>query len=370
MIGVVVVGTGFGCITHVRALRAAGFDVVAVVGRDPARTAERAARFGVSRACTSLDAALELPGVDAITIATPPHTHAELALAAIAAGRHVLCEKPFARDTAEAVGVLAAAESAGIVHLLGTEFRWDPGQATLARAVASGVIGEPRLATVILHVPALADMDAQVPPWWADGSSGGGWLGAHGSQVIDQVRVTLGEFAGVSASLVHVGSSAMTAEDSFVVHFRLRSGVVGVLQSSAADWGPYLIETRVAGTKGTTWVDGLSTAVWVSDALGTRRLSAGDDLPKPQRPEPLPAGVLQTAYEKMIAHGLDLPPYTRLAEVFRDRILGRPVPVDPPRATFVDGVEGMAVLDAVRRSAAEGRWVDVERAAFAEARER
>jgi predicted dehydrogenase len=213
-------------------------------------------------------------------------------------------------------------------------------------------------------------MDAQVPPWWADGSSGGGWLGAHGSQVIDQVRVTLGEFAGVSASLVHVGSSAMTAEDSFVVHFRLRSGVVGVLQSSAADCGPYLIETRVAGTKGTTWVDGLSTAVWVSDALGTRRLSAGDDLPKPQRPEPLPAGVLQTAYEKMIAHGLDLPPYTRLAEVFRDRILGRPVPVDPPPATFVDGVEGMAVLDAVRRSAAEGRWVDVERAAFAEARER
>jgi predicted dehydrogenase len=315
----------------------------------------------VAQACTSLAAALELPGVDAVTIATPPHTHAELALAAIAAGRHVLCEKPFVRDTAEAVEVLAAAESAGVVHLLGTEFRWDPGQATLARAVASGVVGEPRLATVILHVPALADLAAEVPVWWGDASSGGGWLGAHGSQVIDQVRVTLGEFAGVSASLVNVRNSAMTAEDSFVVHFRLRSGVIGVLQSSAADWGPYLIETRIAGTTGTAWIDGMSAEVWVSDATGTRGLPVGDDLPKPQRPEPLPPGVLHTAYDRMIAHGLDLPPYTRLAEVFRDRILGRAVHEDPRPATFVDGVEGMAVLDAVRSSAAKGRWVDVER---------
>jgi len=367
MIGAVVVGTGFGCITHVRALRAAGFDVVAVVGRDPARTAERAARFGVENACTSLAAALELPGVDAVTIATPPHTHAELTLTAVAAGRHVLCEKPLARDRAEAVEVLGAAEAAGIVHLLGTEFRWDPGQATLARAVASGLVGEPRLVTAILHVPALADPVAQVPPWWADVSSGGGWLGAHGSQVIDQVRVALGEFAGVSASLVRVRGAAMTAEDSFVVHFRLRSGVVGVLQSSAADWGPYMIETRIAGSAGTAWIDGISAGVWVSDATGTRRLPIGDDLPQPQRPEPLPAGVLHTAYDHMIAHGLDLPPYTRLAEAFRDRILGRPVVDDPRPATFVDGVEGMAVLDAVRLSASEGRWVDVEAASTVEA---
>ena len=179
--------------------------------------------------------------------------------------------------------------------------------------------------------------------------------------------MTLGEFAGVSASLVHVGGSAMTAEDSFVVHFGLRSGVVGVLQSSAADWGPYLIETRIAGSTGTAWIDGMSDAVWVSDATGTRRLPIGDDLPKPQRHEPLPAGVLHTAYDRMIAHGLDLPPYTRLAETFRDLILGRAVAEDPAPATFVDGVEGMAVLDAIRRSAAEGRWVDVKAASSATA---
>src|SRR5580698_2686107 len=99
-LGVAVVGTGFGCYTHVRALRAAGFDVLAVVGRDAVRTAERARTFDVPRACGSLAEALELPDVVAVTIATPPLTHADLAQEAIAAGKHVLCEKPFAADAA------------------------------------------------------------------------------------------------------------------------------------------------------------------------------------------------------------------------------------------------------------------------------
>ena len=65
-------------------------------------------------------------------------------------------------------GFLAAAEDAGIVHLLGCEFRWDSGQATLARAVQGGEIGEPRMATIMLHVPLLADPSAEVPRWWSD----------------------------------------------------------------------------------------------------------------------------------------------------------------------------------------------------------
>jgi predicted dehydrogenase len=63
----------------------------------------------------------------------------------------------------------------------------------------------------------------------------------------------------------------------------------------------------------------------------------------------------------MIAHGLDLPPYARLAEIFRDRILGAPSPAAPAPATFHDGVAGMATLDAIRASAAaNGAWVDVD----------
>ncbi len=361
MTAAVVVGTGFGCITHVRALRAAGFDVVALVGRDPHKTAERAELFGVKHACASLSDALQQPGVEAVTIATPPHTHAALAFEAVAAGCHVLCEKPFARDAAEARAVLDAAERAGIVHLLGTEFRFDRGQATLARAVARGAIGVPHLATVMLSVPMLAPSDAEVPAWWADREQGGGWLGAHGSQVIDQLRVTLGEIESVSATLLHLGANPSSADDTFVVHCTMESGATALLQSSAADRGPMLVETRVAGSDGTAWIDGLGDAVWVSDRNGTRAIPVDDDLPPARRPEPLPDGLLHTTYETMTAHGLDLVPYTRLAEVFRARIAGAPEPPGPPAATFHDGVAGMAVLDAIRQSAAEDRRVTVDR---------
>ncbi len=357
MTGVVVVGTGFGCVTHVRALHAAGFEVLALVGRDPSRTAQRAAAVGVPQSCTSLTEALSLPGVDAVTIATPPHTHAALALEAMRAGKHVLCEKPFARDPTEARTLLDAAVQAGVVHLLGTEFRYDTGQALLARAVHEGAVGEPRLALFLLHVPVLAAPDAELPDWWADAAQGGGWLGAHGSQVIDQIRVTLGEFATVNASLVRL-ARATTADDGFVVHFRLASGVAGVMQSTAADRGPFLIETRVVGTTGSAWIDGLGAVVSVADATGTRPLPVPDDLRTAPGSAP-PRALLTTTYEQMIGHGLDLGPYTRLAEHFRARITGTAPPRGPAPATFADGVADMAVLDAMRRSAAEHRTVAV-----------
>ncbi len=359
MSGVVVIGTGFGCVTHVRALRAAGFDVVGLVGRDPDRTAARAALFDIPRSLTSVDEALALDGADAVTIATPPHTHAPIALAAIAAGKHLICEKPFARDAAEGRAVLAAAEAAGVVHLLGCEFRWDAGQALLAQAVRDGEIGEPRMATVLLNVPLLADPAAEVPEWWADADQGGGWMAAHGSQIIDQIRCTLGEFDRVSASLPHIAARAMTADDAFVVHFTMRSGAVGVLQSTSSDWGPPIIETRVVGSTGTAWIEGVGSTVKVADRTGTRTLPVPEYLPTGSAP-PLPDGLVSTAYERMISHGMDLAPYTRLAEVLACRMAGRPDPPGPIAATFVDGVRDIAVLDAVKRSAAEGVTVVVD----------
>ena len=362
-LGVVVVGTGFGCYTHVRALRHAGFAVRALVGRDPDRTAARAAMFEVPLACRTLTEALALPGIDAVTIATPPHTHAALALEAIGAQRHVLCEKPFARDAAEGQAVLAAAERAGIVHLLGTEFRFDAGQALLAEAVASGLIGAPRMATWLMHVPMLADPDAVVPEWWADTSAGGGWLGAHGSQLIDQIRATLGDFAGVSASLAHIVDRPMTADDGFIVHFRMRNGCVGVLQSAASDRG-IVVETRVTGSTGTAWIEGVGDKVRVADASGVRSMVVPHYLHNVPAPA-LPEGAVTTTYEQMTTFGVEYGPYTRLAATFRDRIRGVEA-VGPEPATFVDGVAQMVVLDAARRSAGRGgEWIDIEPTASA-----
>ena len=351
-VGVAVVGTGFGCLTHVRTLRAAGLDVVALVGRDPDKTAARAARFEIPHACTAFDDALALDGVDAVTIATPPHTHADLVLQAVAAGKHVVCEKPFARDAAEARTMLDAAEAAGVVHLLGTEFRFATGQALARRAVADGAIGEPRLALVLLHLPLLADPKAEVPDWWRDADQGGGWLGAQGSHVVDQVRDLFGPIAGVSAALPLVSQHpGWTAEDTFSIRFRSESGVDGVVQSSAGDFGPFLVATRIVGTEGTLWVEG--DTVQVAGASGTRALDVPDDL-APIPPDPPPADLMVTTYDWLHSTGIDFGPYTRLFSVFRSLVLGEPVPSDPRPATFADGVAGMAVLDAVRRSAADG----------------
>ena len=352
----VVVGTGFGVLTHLRALRAAGFEVDALVGRDPERTAERAAGAGVPHGLTSLDEALALPGVDVVSVATPPHTHAGIVLPAIEAGKHVLCEKPFATDVGEARAMLTAAEKAGVVHMLGTEFRWATGQALATRAVHEGRIGTPRLATFMLHMPALADPSAEVPAWWSDRGEGGGWLGAYASHVIDQVRVTLGEIEGLSASLSLVSDRDWTAEDSYNVHFRTRTGVDGVLQSTAGSWGPPTMVSRISGTAGTLFIQG--DDVVIADRDGTRTLEVPDDLALPA-PVPPPGELLHTTYDMLHSMGIDLAPYTRLFETMAARIRGGGGDEDPAPATFADGLAGQAVLDAIRRSNAERTWVSL-----------
>jgi predicted dehydrogenase len=343
--GAVVVGTGFGARVHVPALRAAGFTVEALVGRDAERTARRAARLGIDCTFGSIDDALALPGVDAVTIATPPSTHAELAIAALATGRHVLCEKPFALDTAEAVAMLDAADQAGTAALVGHEFRWAPERAVIGRVIAEGRLGEPRLATLVQFVPLVADPAAKAPPWWFDAALGGGWLGASGSHAVDQVRVWLGDFTSVSATLGQVSRRDATAEDSFTVRFTLASGVEGVLQQTAGAWGEMGGTTRVFGTLATAWID--DGGAWLADAHGAQRLPVPPDLELPDPPEP------NDDPRHRFTH-LELGPYTRLCEALRSAVDGSPPPPAVPVPTFADGLACTRVLDAIRASAARG----------------
>lgn len=355
-LGAVVVGTGFGCLTHVPALRDAGFEVKALVGRDPDKTRARAERFEVPLALTSLDEALALDGVDAVSVVTPPHSHAELVIKACEAGKHVVCEKPFATDATDARRMLDAAEAAGVVHLLGTEFRFGTGQELLRRVVQRGDIGEPRTLLFLMELPLLADHDAEVPAWWEQRDEGGGWFGAHGSHWIDQVQSMLGPIAGVSAALPVVSGRPMSAEDTYTIHFRTTSGVQGVLHSSAASRGPMLVDQRVTGTEGTAWVVG--DEVHVATAAGSGPVEVPDEL-RLGPPVPPPVDLMVTAYDWMHSMGIDREPYARLFGVLRDRIEGRDGHEVAPAATFADGVAGMRVMDAVRRSHAEGTWVGV-----------
>ncbi len=338
-----VVGTGFGARIHVPALRAAGFDVVGLVGTHAERTAKRAQTNGVTQSFVDLDEAIRKTGAVAVTIASPPHTHAELTLLAIAHGCHVICEKPMANNIAEARTMLEAAERAGITHLMGHQFRWQPERAIIARAIRDGLIGAPRLLTLTSYLPLVASPDVKMPDWWFDEGAGGGWLGAHGSHLVDQVRSWLGEFANVSAALPIVSARNGGAEDSYVMRFRLCSGVEGVLQHTAGAWGPPADMVRVAGTAGTLWSE--RGVVHIADREGARELPIPADLVLP------PAlGDKNDPRAAVREPG----PYIRLCEVLRAGVDGREITgaVAPP--TFRDGVACMEVLDAIRNSAASG----------------
>ncbi len=344
MPGAVVVGTGFGCRVHVPALRNAGFAVHGLVGRDAARTRRRAGRLGIPNVYATLADALARADVDAVTIATPPATHAELAVEACGAGRHVICEKPFALDATEAQRMLAAAERAHVTHLVGHEFRWSPDRALVARAIADGAIGEPRMFSLVSFVPMVADPAAAVPRWWFDGPSGGGWLGASGSHIVDQLRTWLGEFASVSAALPTVSARERSAEDTFVVRATMANGVEGMIQQTAASWTPQPIGVSVvAGTDGT--IEVTSEGVFCSDRTGRRRLEVPADLELPEPPS------LSDDPRERYTH-LELGPYTRLAEALRAGVEGRDAAAAVPLPTFADGLAEMKVIDAIRNSAA------------------
>ena len=369
-LGAVVVGTGaVGGLCHVNGLRRAGFEVKSLVGQDADRTARRAKILEVPHATTSLAEALSLPDVDAVSIATPPGTHVELALEAIEAGKHLIVEKPFAANTAEALTMYRAARDAGVAGFVNCDLRWFPNQVLLEQLVQEGAVGEPRFATLLLLLPTFAQPSSTTPDWWGDKDQSGGWLGSYAPHVIDHIRAMLGEFEAVSGVTTLNSEHEWTVDDSFTLLFRMRNGLQGVLQSSWGVYGPLLSVYRISGSTGTLWVDGFSVSdsasVWLADRDGERRLAVPPEfeLPAPEV-SPMDAALVDdfdTSYAKGHAGGSTGPPFTRLAEVLRDTMLGRPVPALPRPPTFADGLAHMLVIDAVRQSEAERTWVDVPR---------
>jgi predicted dehydrogenase len=328
MMRVAVCGTGFGCRVHVPALRAAGFDVVALVGQDRDRTARRAERAGVPNACSGVGEALEL-GVDAVTVATPPHSHAPLVLEAAAAGAHVICEKPFALDASEAEQMCAAVAAAGVVGLVAHEFRFASDRAEVARLIVGGAIGTPRVATLVQHYELVADRGAPVPSWWYDRTKGGGWLFASGSHAIDQVRYWLGDIAAVRAgALLHRGDDA---DDAFVAQLTTSSGCEVSIVQSASSWGPPRAVAHIAGDLGSVWID---EGVWLADSARP----AGELVQAPVMTE-------KSDNPRHRFTHMELDPFTELCRAFAAAISGGS---SGAAATFADGLAAQRVLDAIR----------------------
>jgi predicted dehydrogenase len=255
-----------------------------------------------------LDEAIAQTGADVVAISTPPVTHHALALKALQHGCHILCEKPFAASVNEAEKMLQAATRAGIVHMVGHEFRFVPLRAAIARALNSGIVGEPRLFAVILFNSYVAHFAQNLPAWWFDPGAEGGWLGASGSHVIDQVRTELGEIVSVSAVLPQVATGNAKVEDSFVIRMSLANGAEGTVQQTGGAFGPPAELYRVAGSRGSLWSD--SGQIHVATQEATQDIVPGAEfaLPTPrQGTDPRQ----QTAEWQRLA-AVELAPYTQL----------------------------------------------------------
>ena len=334
------------------ALKGAGVEIKAFVGRDPEKTAQRAEYAGIPVALTSIDEALALPGVDLVCITTPPHTHLEIVKAAFAAGKHVVCEKAFAGNAEQASEMAALARESGLVHALGHEHRFDPFHSTIRSVVQEGLIGEPRLVTMILNMGLFADPNTVVPAWWGDRDQGGGWLGAHGIHMLDAARFYLGcNFTGLSASLDTISPHGWSAEDSATIHFRAENGASGVIQTSISDMGDPLIVTRIAGTKGAVRIqDG---EVYLTDADGERKLDYPPELILHNQ-QAQPQEFVETTYDFLCSLANGIPPFTRFYQSVVETIQGVELTHPTPFPDFEDALVGQRTLDAVRSSGANG----------------
>ncbi len=346
---IAVVGTGFGARIQVPGFRATGrFDVVTLVGRDRERTRTAAARLGVAP-CASLDEALAVPDLDAVSIATPPATHAPLAVAAARAGKHVLCEKPFARSCAEGESMCEAVRAAGVVGMVDFEFRFQPARAMLARLIERGALGEPRLLTAVDTLPLYVAPYKTPPSWWYDADAGGGWLGASGSHLLDATRTWLGDVRALSAVVDTLGPG--TADDTYALLLRMTSGARAVLHQSAAVMGPRFQALRLAGAEATAWIDE-AWELWIAGRAGDpERVAIPDDLAPPEVTIPEHAGPFAAR---------ELPSFVRLADAFADAITGSPLrPGSPRPATFDDGLACQRLMDAARAASRSHAWIEI-----------
>lgn len=179
-----IVGSGFGVKAHLPALTAhPRFTVAALASPNSAATV--AQERGIPNAYTSCAEMLRGTKLDAVVVASPPFAHLEDVTAALDAGLHVLCEKPFGLNVAQAEAMLAASKSVGTACGLSHEFRWVPERIALKELVVNGHLAPMREIEVTMLSGFLRTSGDRPRGWWFEKARGGGMAGAVGSHAID-----------------------------------------------------------------------------------------------------------------------------------------------------------------------------------------
>lgn len=342
---------------------------------DDASAAEAAQRYGFSESTSDWRKVVEHPDVQLVDIATPNHLHAEIALAAAAAGKHIICEKPLALSADEARKMYEAVRDAGIVHMVAYNYRRTPAVALAKRYLEEGALGR-----------VLSFRGTYLQDWSADPNSplswrfqrdvaGSGALGDIGTHVLDLARYLVGDVSAVSSMMAtwvpdrpvvaggvdrlgaaHAGDSgprsAVDVDDEFIAMLRFANGAIGTVEATRNAYGRNNYLTfELHGTEGSILFDyerrdelRVCFAKDGADRRGFRTVYTGPAHPYGDGLWPIPA--LDIGYgETKIIECFDL--MSAIAS-------GGTVSPD-----FADGYQIELIAEAVARSAESGAWVDV-----------
>ncbi len=381
---VAMVGHGFMGAAHSQAWRTAPrfFDLPLVpelavlVGRDPDRAGRAAQRWGWAEVETDWRRAVARDDVDLVDICSPGDSHAEIALAALAAGKHVLCEKPLANTVADAETMARAAQGAaerGLAAMVGFSYRRVPALALAARMVAEGAVGQVRQVRVAYLQDWLSD--GQAPMTWRldKDSAGSGSLGDIGAHAIDAAQLVTGLAVEEVSAVLHTfvterpllaeqrGLSGVasdrrgkvTVDDVALVTARMSGGALATFEATRYATGrKNALRLEVSGSEGAVSFDLEDMNVLnVYDRRAPARAQGFTRIVVTEPEHPWmhawwPTGHL-IGYEHLFTH--------QVADLVADVAAGR-----TPSPSFAEGLQVQRVLDASERSHAAGSaWTSV-----------
>lgn len=327
-----------------------------------ATAAEKAAVFGFRRGTGDWRALVADPAVDVVGICSPTYMHKEMALAAIAAGKHVLCEKPLALSAQEAHEIASAAEKAGVKTLVGFNYIKNPATQLARQMIANGEIGE------IVHFRGTHNEDYLMDP-----AAGGGWrlkekyaskagaLGDLASHIINLAHYLCGPIAEVvgESQIVHKirpGDSGQMEpvenddQTNFLVKFE--SGVLGSIEASRIAAGRKMgLTYEVIGTKGSIFFD--------QERMAELQFYSASDEPSRRGYRTLLIGPAHPDYGSFCigaGHGFG---YNDMIVVEMKDMIEGITNQRPMWPSFRDAVHTALVVEAVLASQSERRWTSV-----------
>lgn len=343
-----------------------------VLSSNPERSVAEARRLMIRQGYADLGAMLAGEGdrLDAVAIMTPNDSHGILSLQALAAGRHVICDKPLTNDLAEAKELVAAVRRSGLVFGLTHNYSGYPMIRQARAMVQAGELGAIRLVHVVYAQGSLAsrveDEPEKIPPrlrWRIDPAKGGashvmGDIGTHAHQLATYITGL-----EVERVLADVGAvvPGRTAHDTASLLLRLEGGARGVLWATKAATGAEnAMSIEIYGEKaGLFWEHASANALrFMRNAEPAMLLTRGLPglHPLARRAARVPPGHPEGFHEGF--GNL----YRDFAELVAARILGeKPDPLAATLPSVEEGARGLALIEAALRSTESGGWAEVER---------